>query len=141
MSDNYTNLTGLSHFWERSKSYIDAADENLQAQIDAVGEPFRVKQFSLSTLNATLPCITEDIANTSIPNIDLSITGEEGNNYQIAGMLAFEVFDTNNARINAFPACQFTMNTQKTLRVRFMCAGTQRKVATRISCWVLLKHR
>lgn len=139
MADKFINEEGL----EAIKAYIDEKDTDLQSQIDALGEPFRVKQFSTSTLNATLPCVTEDVANTSIPNIDMSITGEEGNNYQIAGMIAYEVFDAASGgnRINCFPACQFTMDMQKTLRVRFMCAGTQRKTAKRISCWVLLKHR
>lgn len=117
--------------------------DNLQAQIDALGEPFRVKQFASNTLNAILPCVTEDVSNTSIPNIDVSISDTEGADYQIVGMIGYEVFDAASGgnRINCFPACQFTMNTQKTLRIRFMCAGTQRKTAKRISAWILLKHR
>lgn len=135
-----TELDDTSENAVQNKAIATAVND-LQFQIDSLGEPFRVKQFSISSLNVTLPCVTEDIANTSIPNIDLTIDDEEGADYQIAGMIAYEVFDSSNNRINAFTTCQFTMNTQKTLRIRFMCAGTQRKTATRISCWVLLKHR
>lgn len=125
------------------KDYIDAQDADLQSQIDALGEPFRLKNFASNSLNVTMPCVTEDIANTSIPNIDITIDGEEGADYQIAGLIAYELHDAASGgnRINCFPACQFTMNTQKTLRVRFMCAGTQRKTAKKINAWVLLKHR
>lgn len=120
---------------------IANAVNNLQFQIDGLGEPFRVKQFAISDLNTTLPMVTEEVNNTSIPNIDLTIDDTEGADYQIVGMVAYEVLDASNARINCFPVCQFTMNTQKTLRVRMMCGGTTRKTANRISAWVLLKHR
>lgn len=124
----------------QNKAITNKIDE-LQFEIESLGEPFRVKQFSINNLTAALPCVTEDIANSSISSIDLTINDVEGADYQIVGMIAYEVFDSSNARINCFPVCQFTMNTQKILRVRFMCAGTTRKTATKISCWVLLKHR
>ena len=44
-------------------------------------------------------------------------------------------------RINCWPVCQFSMNGQKTLRLRMMCGGTTDKVAKRISGAILLKHR
>lgn len=115
---------------------------DLQSQIGNLGEPFRVKQFQ-TVIDATLPMVTEEVANTAIPNIDLTIDDTEGADYQIAGMLSYEVFDaeTGGNRINCFPVCQFTMNSQKTIRIRMMCGGTARKTAKRISAWVLLKHR
>ena len=107
------------------------------------GEPFRVKNWSSNTLNVTVPCCTKDIANTSIGKMDFVISGEEGDNYQVVGMIAYEVFDAASGgnRINCFPICQFTGNGQKTLSVRWMCGGTTDKVAKRINAWVLLKHR
>lgn len=128
-----------------TKGYADTAVAALQSQIDALGEPFRVKNFSGSNYNVKIPFVTENISNTAIPNIDLSISDTEGEDYQIAGMLAYEMFDINNQRINCMPVCQFTQNTQKTLRIRMMAAGTgteeTRPIIKRIACWVLLKHR
>ena len=117
------------------------ADADLQTQIDNF-EPFRVKNWA-GTLNLTLPYCTEDIANTSIPKAEFSIDDTEGALYQIVGMIAYEVFDATSGgnRINCWPVCQFTGNGQKTLTVRFMCAGTTRKTAQRINAWVLLKRR
>lgn len=132
---------GLQHYDGKIREHIAAADSSLQSQIDALGEPFRVKAFGGSNYNVTIPFVTEDVANTAIPNFDLSISDEEGADYQIVGMIAYEMFDADNNRINCWPVCQFTQNTQKTLRVRMMCAGTTRKTIKRISCWVLLKHR
>lgn len=107
------------------------------------GEPFRVKQWGSNTLNVEIPCCTEDIANTSIPKMEFSISGDEGEAYQVVGMIAYEIFDaaTGGNRINCWPVCQFTGNGQKTLTVRWMCGGTSRKTAKRISAWVLLKRR
>ena len=114
---------------------------DLQAQIDNLGEPFRVKKWDGNNLNISIPYITEDIDNTSIPKFDYTITGQEATDFQVAGMLAYEVFGADGKRINCMPVCQFTGNGQTTLSVRFMCAGTMRKTATKISAWVLLKHR
>ena len=107
------------------------------------GEPFRVKQWASNSLNVEIPTCTEDISNTDIPKMVFSIDNVEGADYQIVGMLAYEVFDAANGgnRINCWPACQFTGNGQKELSVRWMCAGTTRKTTKRINAWVLLKHR
>ena len=107
------------------------------------GEPFRVKQWAVNTLNETIPTCTTDVGNTSIPKLVFTIDDVEGADYQIVGMIAYEVFDaaSGGSRINCWPVCQFTGNGQKELSVRFMCGGTQPKTAKRISAWVLLKHR
>ncbi len=117
--------------------------EGLQSQIDSLGEPFRVKQWGSNTLNVEIPTCTEDISNTAIPKMVFSIDNVEGADYQIVGMIAYEVFDaaSNGNRINCWPVCQFTGNGQKELSVRWMCGGTTRKTARRINAWVLLKHR
>lgn len=125
-----------------SQNYTDSADAALQAKIDALGEPFRVKNWA-GSINVEIPCVTEDLANTAIPKMTFSISGEEGEQYQIVGMIAYEVFDAASGgnRINCWPVCQFTGNGQKELSVRWMCGGTTRKTAKRINAWVLLKHR
>lgn len=107
------------------------------------GEPFRVKQWGSNTLNVTIPTCTSDISNTQIAKMVFSIDAVEGADYQIVGMIAYEVFDaaTGGNRINCWPVCQFTGNGQKELSVRWMCGGTTDKVAKRINAWVLLKHR
>lgn len=119
---------------------VSAQVSNLQAQIDALGEPFRVKQWG-ANLNIQIPTCTTDIDNTSIPKTTFTISGQEGIDFQILGMLAYEVFGADGKRINCWPVCQFTGNGQKELGVRWMCGGTVAKEATRISAWVLLKHR
>ena len=107
------------------------------------GEPFRVKQWAENTLDVTIPVCTSDVGNTSIPKLVYTIDDTEGADYQIVGMISYEVFDANSGgnRINCWPVCQFTGNNQKELSVRFMCAGSTAKTAKRISAWVLLKHR
>lgn len=116
--------------------------EGLQSQIDSLGEPFRVKQWA-NSFNVEIPTCTEDISNTAIPKMVFSIDNVEGADYQIVGMIAYEVFDAASGgnRINCWPVCQFTGNGQKELSVRWMCGGTTRKTARRINAWVLLKHR
>lgn len=130
-------LTGVC-----TTGYVDAADAALQTQIDALGEPFRVKNWA-SSFTVEIPTCTEDISNTSIAKMVFSITGEEGEQFQVVGMIAYEVFDAASGgnRINCWPVCQFTGNGQKELSVRWMCGGTTRKTAKRINAWVLLKHR
>lgn len=106
------------------------------------GEPFRVKQWA-NSFSVEIPACTEDISNTAIPKMVFSIDNVEGADYQIVGMIAYEVFDAASGgnRVNCWPVCQFTGNGQKELSVRWMCGGTTRKTAKRINAWVLLKHR
>ena len=122
---------------------LSAAVNELKSGIDALGEPFRVKQWATNALNVEIPYCTEDITNGNIPKMVYSIDDVEGADYQIVGMIAYEVFDAASGgnRINCFPVCQFTGNGQKELSVRWTCMGTTRKTAKRINAWVLLKHR
>jgi len=123
-TDNKTNLvSAINEVYEKS------------------GEPFRVKNWAASGLSVSIPYCTEDLDNTSIAKMDFSISGEEGDAYQVVGMVAYEVKGTDGKRINCWPVCQFTGNGQKTLSVRWMCAGTSRKTAAAINAWVLIKHR
>lgn len=146
------------------KSYVDTADTALQTQLgdlaalttdvktnlvgainevyEKSGEPFRVKNWA-NTMTVEIPACTEDLSNTAIPKMVFSIDATEGEDYQIVGMIAYEVFDAASGgnRINCWPVCQFTGNGQKELSVRWVCAGTSRKTARRINAWVLLKHR
>ena len=123
-TDNKTNLvSAINEVYEKS------------------GEPFRVKNWANSSLNVSIPYCTEEVANTSIAKMTYSIDAEEGASYQMVGMIAYEVFDSSNQRINCWPVCQFTGNGQKELSVRWACMGSSRKTATKINAWVLLKHR
>lgn len=133
-------LTGdLTTLTTEDKADLVSAINEVNANASSI---FKVVNWS-SSFNVPIPFCTEDIANTSIPKIEFSITDEEGAIYQVVGMIAYEVFDAASGgnRINCWPVCQFTSNGQKTLSVRFMCAGTSRKVAQRINAWVLLKKR
>lgn len=137
-----TAATGSENAYARG-DHVHPTDATLQAQIDALGEPFRVKNWASNTLNVEIPTCTEDIANTNIAKMTFTITGQEATDYQVVGMIAYEVFDaaSGGARINCWPVCQFTGQGQTELSVRWMCAGTSRKIAKRINAWVLLKHR
>ena len=138
MADKFVNEDGVNAV----KLYIDDNDADLQSQIDALGEPFRLMDFS-QTLNITIPSVTTDISNTSIPNVDITITGETADNFAIASLAKYEVYDatTGGNRLNVMPICMFSMSGQTVLRVRMMCAGTSSKSAKRIQGAILLKHR
>ena len=139
VDDAVGDLTTLT---TTDKTSAVGAINELKSDVDGLGEPFRVKNWA-STFDISIPFCTEDIANGSIPKMVFSIDAVEGAEYQIVGMIAYEVFDAESGgnRINCWPVCQFTGNGQKELSVRFMCAGTTRKAAKRINAWVLLKHR
>lgn len=139
VDDAVGDLTTLT---TTDKTSAVGAINELKSDVDGLDEPFRVKNWA-STFDISIPFCTEDIANGSIPKIVFSIDDVEGAEYQISGMIAYEVFDAESGgnRINCWPVCQFTGNVQKELSVRFMCAGTTRKAAKRINAWVLLKHR
>lgn len=107
-----------------------------------VPDPFMLLDFS-QIIDVSIPSCLNDIANTSIPNVDVSITDELGAEWAIASIAKYEVFDaeTGGNRINVFPVCMFSMNRQKTLRMRMMAAGPNAKTAKLIRGAILLKHR
>ena len=120
---------------------------NLQTQIDGLGEPFRLQDFT-QQINLTIPHCNQDIANTSIPNVDIDLdiidpTGALNQDFAIAGLAKYEVYDATSGgnRLNCWPVCSFSMNGQRVLRVRMMVAGSTAKTARRISGALLLKHR
>lgn len=131
----------LSALTTTNKASAVAAINELDFAVKGLGEPFRVKNWASNTLNVQIPHCAEDLDNTAIPKMDFSIDNVEGADYQVVGMVAYEVKGADGKRINCWPVCQFTGNGQKTLSVRWMCGGTSRKTAVSINAWVLLKHR
>lgn len=114
----------------------------LQFTVNGLGEPYRLKDFQqVFGTPITIPSVTKDISNTSIPNVDIAITGTEAEEFAIAGLLKYEVKDASNNRLNAFPICTFSMDGQKVLRVRMMVGGPDDKAAKSINGAILLKHR
>lgn len=161
ITDKIITKERLARFWSKTKAYVNeklgnlseltttdktsavAAINEIDFAVKGLGEPFRVKQWAANNLNVSiLPC-TDDSTNTALAKMVFSIEGQEGVDYQIVGMIAYEVFDAASGgnRINCWPVCQFTGNGQKELSVRWMCGGTSTKTARRINAWVLLKHR
>ena len=134
-------LGDISTLNTSKKDTVVNAINELKFNIDALGEPFRVKQWAGSNLNVEIPYCTEDITNTNIAKMVFKINGEEANDFQIIGMLSYEVKDKNSQRLNCWPVCQFTGQNQTELSVRWMCGGSTRKTAASINAWVLLKHR
>ena len=115
--------------------------------VEAGKEAFLLKDFN-QQINITIPSVTSDVANTSIPNMDIDLdvidpTGDLNSKYAIAGLIKYEIYDATSGgnRLNAFPICSFSMNSQRTLRVRCMVGGTTSKTARRIQGALLLKHR
>ena len=129
----------LSALNTTAKTDLVSAVNEVKAGAD---EPFRVKKFD-PTFNITVPPVTTSDANVDLPKIVLKIEGQEAVDYQIAGMIAYEVFDaaTGGNRLNYIPVCQFTGQNQTELSVRGVVAGTEPKTARKIVCWLLLKHR
>lgn len=145
-----SKISGLEDVSEKIGDLLTLKTVNTKNLVEAINEvyeksedPFRVKHWVEKDLNVTIPVCTTDIKNTQIDKITFSLSEEEGKDYQIVGMIAYEIFDSSNDgnRINCWPVCQFTGNGQKELNVRWTCMGTTNKVARRISAWVLLKHR
>ena len=133
------DLTALST--TAQDSLVSAVNE-LKYAVDGLGEPFRVKEWSNDALtNTTIPSCNQDIANTSIDKLTFKIVDQEAIDYQVVGMIAYQLVDASGNRLNAWPVCQFTGQNQTELQVRFMCAGTTNKTAKSIKAWVLLKHR
>lgn len=161
MADKFLNDSGLSHYDSKIKSFINGkvgdlstltttsktdlvgAINEVDFAVKNIGEPFRVKNWASNSLNVQIVPCTSDAGNTSLAKMVFSIDDVEGADYQIVGMIAYEVFDAASGgnRINCWPVCQFTGNGQKELSVRWMCGGTTNKTARRINAWVLLKHR
>ena len=118
--------------------------DTLLFDVEAGKEAFALKDFN-QQINLTLPSVTQDIANTSIPNMDIDLnvidqTGELNTKYAIAGIAKYEIYDAASGgnRLNAFPVCSFSMNGQRTLRLRCMVGGPNSKTARRISGALLL---
>ena len=159
---NFLDLTGLTYLWGKITDRLSAkanlvpnavnneiliTDANGQPQssgtdldtllfdVEAGKEAFMLKDFNQS-INITIPAVTADVPNTSIPNVDIDLnvidpTGELNTKYAIAGMVKYEITN-GSTRLNAFPVCSFSMNGQRTLRLRCMVGGTQSMQATNI---------
>ena len=124
-----------------AKTDAVAAINELKSGLDSLGEPFRVKKWGADKLNITVPSCTQDMSNTNIPKLVFKITGQEATDYQVVGMIAYEVFEASGARMNYIPVCQFTGQNSTELSVRGCVMGPDSKTAASISAWVLLKHR
>lgn len=136
-----TKIGDLSTLNTNAKDTAVNAINELKYDLEGLGEPFRVKQWAGTNLNVEIPYCTEDIANLSIAKMVFKTTGQEATDFQIVGMISYEVKDSSGQRMNCWPVCQFTGQNQTELSVRWMCGGTTRKTATSINAWVLLKHR
>ena len=137
----------LTSLGTTEKSSIVGAVNELKTTVDGLGEPFRLQDFN-QQINVEIPSITTDVANTSIPNVDIDLnvidpSGALNESFAIAGLVKYEVYDATSGgnRLNVTPICSFSMNSQRVLRARMMCAGSASKTARRIQGAILLKHR
>ena len=131
------DLTALTT--DNTNSLVEAINEVYEKS----WEPFRVKNWASNSLNVSIEPCTTDKSNWELAKMTFSIDNVEWADYQIVGMIAYEVFDAVSGwnRLNVWPVCQFTWNWQKELSVRWVCAWSTTKTAKRINAWVLLKHR
>lgn len=131
------------------KSYVDNATSDLQFQIDGLGEPFRLLDFTQTfSAGLTIPSCNQNLANTAIANVDVDLnvidsSGALNRDFAVAGLLKYEIYDavSGGNRLNCWPVTTFSMSGQQTLRIRMMCAGTTNQIMKRIQGTVLLKHR
>lgn len=101
---------------------------------------YLVRNWSASGLNITVPSVMTDLENTQLPKLVYKSPPQDASNYQIVGMVAYEVFGPGG-RINYIPVCQFTGQNQTELSVRGCVMGPNSKTAVSINAWVLLKRR
>lgn len=141
MADRFLNKEGLAHLWQSMQTYVDTGDESLQSQIDALDESFRLYDFQQSVSGTLLP-VTSDtaISGTSTGRIDLDIGAEMAEKWAIASLCKWEIFN-GSTRIDAIPMYQFSMETQRKLRVGFRTSGSSSKSFTRLQGALLLKRR
>lgn len=123
------------------KAYVDTEDASLQAQIDALGEPFRLHDFNQSVSGTLLPITSNTaISGASTGRIDIDIGEEMAVNWAIASVSKWEIFN-GSTRVDAVPMYSFSMQQQRVLRMGFRTSGTSNKAFTKIQGALLLKHR
>ena len=137
----------LSALTTTEQTNLVSAINEIDFAVKGLGEPFRLQDFT-QQINVTIPSITTEVANTAIPNVDVDLnvidpTGALNESFAIAGLVKYEVYDATSGgnRLNVTPICSFSMNSQRVLRIRMMCAGPSSKTARRIAGALLLKHR
>lgn len=136
----FLDHTGLTQFWQKIKAYIDAI-ANRVSVLENTEPQYKLIKWDVTNLGLEIPTISEDLDNTQLPKLVYTVPNELKAIYRVTGMMAYEVFDTNNKRINYTVMCQFTEQNSTELSVRGMVAGTVRKTANKISAYVLLEKR
>lgn len=127
-------------------SVTEYDDTNIQSRITELetkaSTEFVLKDFSIIfDTPIEVPSVTTNIENTAIQGIDVKISDEVGVEYAIVGVMKYEVKNDAGKRLNCFPVCSFSMDGQKTLRLRMMCAGSNSVFANSINGAILLKRR
>ena len=127
-------------------SVTEYDDTNIQSRITELetkaSTEFVLQDFSI-VFNTPIevPSVTTNVENTAIQGIDVKISDEVGVEYAIVGVMKYEVKNDAGKRLNCFPVCSFSMDGQKTLRMRMMCAGDSSVFANSINGAILLKRR
>lgn len=116
------------------KAHIDALEAKLSIP------NVKLHDFSLTLGNINIPSIAADVTNTSLPSIDIEISDALSETWAVASLAKYEVYN-GSTRINVTPVCVFSMNGQKTLRVRMMATGPNAQTATKITGAILLTKR
>lgn len=143
MSDSSTNAVQNRVI----KAYVDNADGALDTRLTAaegaiagMTEPFMLYDFTQTVSSVSLPMVTSADAPG---NIDVVLPASLENDWKIASVAKYEVFDAASGgnRIPAVICHQFSMNSQKTMRVGFKAASSSARTAMRIAGALLLTRR
>lgn len=111
---------------------------------DAKGNVFEFKKgyierfFFDEIIDVSIPSCVNDIPNSSIDRIDLTIPQEFVSDWRVLSLCTWELFDEQEKRINAIPVSIFTINGRTTLAFKMVTIGPNSKNAKRIKCEVLL---
>ena len=138
----FLDHTGLTQFWQKIKAYIDAV-ANRVLLLETTDPQYKLVKWGKSELNITIPPVSENVNNTALPKFVYTVPDDLKEKYKVTGLMAYEVFDANTGgnRLNYIIVCQFTGQNSTELSVRGMVAGTQSKIAQRISAYILLEKR
>lgn len=118
------------------EEYTEITGDVIDKDPNVVVAPFKQYDFQKEGKGVLYP-VTSD---TEVEKIDITLSDEILNDWAIAGLAKYE-FLNGNARIDAIPCFEFSMEGQRILRCGFRTSGTTEKQYTKIQGALLLQRR
>lgn len=136
----YIGETNMQTIIDEIKRYSDKNNEALQAQINNVLMPFMLYDFG-QVINTTLYPVTNAITiDDRSGRIDVHVPTNLVNEWKIANVIKYELFN-NTSRVESIKLYEFSMNTQKTIRIGFRTTGNASKTVNKIQGSLFLIRR